>query len=432
MLVLATLRMRRKINWWLSEINMASYVQQADLWRKIQTVLCTHHNVCRIIPYSFFLWTKTARPRIHRMINRQSLFLLPVVSVLMLGACKTRVETMQAVGETSPCHIIYDAGSSETRLFIYQEIATGWVRHRGPRSGALADPVRGLRGKTMLDAPAVVDEMVAALFNIRRDGPANPSGQPEWPAFDWQKYCRVEVASVYATAGMRLAEQQDTEASELIWKMLNNKLSGALGMAVTTRTLTAYEEGLFAWLAIREGQGDDDFGVADMGGASLQVTLPCQQCKTSRLIKVKDHLLPLYSYSFLGWGQDEAWKKLGPLPSCARGAGRGNPDWRTVNCSNGMEEFSDAVSGLEIPAGAGDNLHWYLNGAFQYMESTDIDRFCRKGIDSGFEPATACFRAVYLQHVINMLGLPAGFEKTGVGWTLGAVICMATRCLEIQ
>jgi len=29
MLVLATLRMRKKMNWWLSEINMTGYLQKA-------------------------------------------------------------------------------------------------------------------------------------------------------------------------------------------------------------------------------------------------------------------------------------------------------------------------------------------------------------------------------------------------------------------
>ncbi len=81
-------------------------------------------------------------------------------------------------------------------------------------------------------------------------------------------------------------------------------------MKVTTRTLTEYEEGLYAWLALRELEADGDFGVAEMGGASLQVTFPCPYCETARPVRVKDQILPVFSHSFLGWGQDEAWKKI--------------------------------------------------------------------------------------------------------------------------
>jgi hypothetical protein len=378
------------------------------------------------------LWSKPAGPRLHRMFKRLSLSLMSVVLVFMLGACSTWIGYAQPDSEVSTCHIIYDAGSGGTRLFIYQKTATGWVKHRGPRTGALADPVRGARGKNMTDARAVVDDIVSALFDMRSDGSVNKHEKPGWTAFDWQTHCRVEVVSVYATAGMRLAEQQDAKGSEQVWKMLNDELGAALGMEVTTRTLKAYEEGLFAWLAIREGQGDDDFGVADMGGASVQVTFPCQTCKTSRRVKVKDRLVPVYSYSFLGWGQDEAWKNLGSLPSCVRGAGMENPDWETADCSTGMDGFSDVVTDMEKPTRINNDLRWYLSGAFQYMDDTDVDRYCREGLDSGFEPSTSCFRAVYLEHVINSLGLPAGSEQTEVDWTLGAVICTATRCLENQ
>ena len=40
------------------------------------------------------------------------------------------------------CHIMYDAGSSGTRLYIYEQQDSIWVPHEGPKVGALADPVR--------------------------------------------------------------------------------------------------------------------------------------------------------------------------------------------------------------------------------------------------------------------------------------------------
>ena len=306
------------------------------------------------------------------------------------------------------------------------------MKHRGPKTAALADPVRRIRGKTMSDAGFVIGDIVTALENMRRDGPPDTDGKPKWPAFDWRIRCDIETVAVYATAGMRLAEQQDAVASDVLWGMLNERLAAAVGMTVTTRTLSGYEEGLFAWLAIREQQADDYFGVAEIGGASVQITFPCPACKKSRQVKVKGRPVPIYSYSHLGWGQDEAWKKFGPLPACVRGAGQGDPNWKISDCAAGMEISSDAADQIKKYVSNADELRWYLSGAFRYMRSTDIEHFCRKGFDSGFEPATSCFRAVYLQNVISTLGLPPDSQQTDMSWTLGAVVCTATRCLDSQ
>ncbi len=365
-----------------------------------------------------------------RIAGRTCLSLVPVICVLLLAACVTNIDPGPSEIDVSTCQIIYDAGSKRTRLYIYEQTAAGWLRHRGPRTGALADPVRLIRGKTMSDADEVVDDIVTALENIRHDGPLDKQGSAQWPAFDWKERCRVDAVSVYATAGMRIAEQLDAVASEALWEKLNNRLSEAVGMQVTTRTLSGYEEGLYAWLATRELQHDDGFGVAEMGGASLQVTFPCPLCETSRQVKVKSRELPIYSHSFLGWGQDEAWKKMGSSSACARGAGKLDPDWQETDCSAGMVTFSDAAVEVRKYVSAADCLRWYLSDAFRYMQDSDIDEFCGKGTDSGYEPESSCFRAVYLENVLSTLGLPADSEHSKVDWTLGAVVCTATRCLE--
>lgn len=348
---------------------------------------------------------------------------------LFLFACTRQVETVTTKTVLPVCHIIYDAGSADTRLYVYQKTGTGWLKHTGPSVSALADPLREIRGKTVADAGAVVDEIVAALEDMRSDGPIDEKGQPMWPAFDWRTHCDIKTVSVYATAGMRLAQQKDAVVSNNLWGLLNQRLSAEVGMEVTTRTLSGYEEGLFAWLALREKRDDDDFGVADLGGASLQVAFPCPQCGAARQVKVKNHRVMVYSHSFLGWGQDEAWLKFGTLPACQSGAGKDNAEWKENNCTVGIRGFSELAvdTGKKIAAAEGQN--WFLSGAFRYMKHGDVEQFCRKGIDSGFEPVTSCFRAVYLPYVLNTLGLPADAKTSDVDWTLGAVVCTVTQCL---
>ena len=367
------------------------------------------------------------------MTVRQGFFVISVALVSMfLGACTRQVEPEPTTTDLPACHIIYDAGSKRTRLYVYQQTDIGWLKHAGPKVGALADPARKIRGKTMADAGAVVDDIATALESIRSDGPPNKKGEPKWPAFDWREQCDVKSVSVYATAGMRLAEQMDSQGSEVLWKLLNQRLGAAVGMDVITRTLSGFEEGLFAWLATRENQDDDNFGVAEMGGASIQVSFPCPQCETARQVKVKDHQVAIYSYSFLGWGQDEAWKRFGSSRACERGVGVENPEWQVLDCSDGMRGFAETAVNPGKYIRTAETLRWYLSDAFRYMQDDDIDRFCRKGIDSGFEPDSSCFRAVYLQSVLDTLGLPVDANRSDVDWTLGAVVCTATECLEEQ
>ena len=366
------------------------------------------------------------------MIEKTGQILLITALIFLLDACSVHIKPDQADGSLSSCHIIYDAGSSGTRLYVYEQTTAGWVQHRGPKTHALADPVRRLRGRTMSDAGTVVDAIVTALDDIRKDGPVEKNGKPLWPGFDWRKRCRIDTATVFATGGMRLAEQIDPDASELLWGMLDKKLETALALPVTSRTISGYEEGLFAWLAVSEGQDDEGFGVAEMGGASVQLTFPCDGCEASLPAKVKGGIVPIYSHSYLGWGQDETWKQFAPLPACAVGVGRKNPDWQISECLSGVRIESDPAAELNGALNDLQDLRWYLTGAFRYMQDSDIQRYCREGVVSDFEPETSCFRAVYLQHVLDTLGVPAVSANSEVDWTLGAVICSATRCLDVQ
>ena len=351
---------------------------------------------------------------------------------LLLAGCAGLTGQGRDGGELPACHVIYDAGSSSTRLFVYQRTASGWQGHRGPVTDALADPVLGNRGKTMQDAGVVVDDIVMALEDLRHDGPAGSAGEPKWRAFDWKKQCRIESAAVYATAGMRMAEQLRPRASSQLWRMLDHKLGAALQVDVTARSLTGYEEGLFAWLAKRQAETDGNFGLAEMGGASMQVTFPCRDCRSSRPVRVNGQALPIFSRSLMGWGQDEAWKKYAHLSSCQVGSGRQRPGWTAADCAQGITGFPEAIAGIVDSIKPAGELRWYISEAFRYMQDTDIDDYCRRGIESSFQPVSACFRAVYLDKVLYALGLAGSAEKTDVSWTLGAVVCTDTRCLEVE
>ena len=357
-------------------------------------------------------------------------FLLLLACTLLASACTApRIQiAMENAGR--PCHIIFDAGSKGTRLYIYEQSISGWIRHEGPKTRALADPVRQVRGKTMADAETVVDDIVDLLEQMRTAGPTTVKGKTRWQAFDWRQVCDVQSASVLATAGMRLAEQANATDANIVWDMLNTRLKKQVGIEVTTRTLSGYEEGLFAWMAIAEEQPDLNFGMAEMGGGSMQITFPCSSCEFSRQVSIGGEKLAIYSRSFLGWGQDEAWQRFGNSVACKLGAAKQTPSWEMSDCAAGIKDFEqsalDALENIELA----EPKRWLLSDAFRYMKDDDIERYCLLGDDTGYEPESACFRAVFLQKILENLGLPLDSKLSYADWTLGAVICTATQCLE--
>ena len=231
-------------------------------------------------------------------------------------------------------------------------------------------------------------------------------------------------------------------------------------MAVETRTLTGYEEGLFAWLSAKGDNVATDFGIVEMGGASSQVTFPCADCDPAddavKTIQLGGKPLQMYSYSYLGLGQDEAPNSLpipfvDPVPAdCAHGVGTTQTGWKAADCADDIL-ITTLETGLEIrdpynyvaggargttntlPAAQKNVPQWSLTGAFNYAKDTDINDCCVNKSEACFQPATACFRPVYLKKYLQTLGISADqAAKKNVSWTQGGVICETEDCLAEQ
>lgn len=353
------------------------------------------------------------------------------------------------------CQVIFDAGSSGTRLAVFVRKGKIWEEHAGPKVSALADPVREMRGRQHADMQAVNTEVVASLDAMRHDGPPNDKGEPEWQGFDWANQCWVEGAQIFATAGMRIAEQEQPELSAALWsdvrQRLSDRLQDRLGrtVPVEARTLTGFEEGLYAWLAVRqERQGRNDFGIAEMGGASSQIAFPCKRCDASddatRMVRLDGKTIRMYSYSFLGLGQDEAPHVLGVAPSCAYGAGVDHPGWQASDCAStlALQDRTQAIvdpynwdhgqrgSRRRIPTERADSPRWFLTGSFNYMNTQDVHTNCQGRGKYVGDQAVACFRPIYLQRYLQALHIPVTAPRAAANWTLGAVICSANQCLR--
>ena len=370
----------------------------------------------------------------------------------MTGIVKSDLASLE---NRSKCYVIYDAGSSGTRLYIYQGIDL--TEHEGPKVAALARPILGENDKSWQDAANVTTEIVSALDAMMEDGPLD-EGERKWDAFDWETQCNIVSASVYATAGMRLAEQKNRQKSEELWGMLKRKLRAKVGTSVKevdTRTLSGYEEGLYAWLAVREDIKNNDFGIVEMGGASSQVTFPCPECDAIndavKTVQVEDKPIQIYSYSFLGLGVDEAPEALNVLESntlpdsCTYGVGQTlkEEEWKEKDCANQivLKNAQGIIDPYNYDGGKRgtylspyylyqQDIEWYLIGKpFSTMDEKNIKKWCEKKEPIKHKPEYSCFRQVYMKKYLQELNVPLSSETMDVTWTEGAAICEANNCL---
>lgn len=348
------------------------------------------------------------------------------------------------VKKGTTCYAVYDAGSSGTRLTIYKQKKSGFKKHKGPKSAALADPIRKNRGKTMADMSVVIDELILGLDEIKKTGPLKKGKtKAKWKAFDWEHKCQTFSVSVYATAGMRIAEQENSTDSKKMWALLTKKLKQRVGkdVPVIARTLTGYEEGLYAWLAVKSKEHKTNFGIVEMGGASVQITLPCDACDINdhnvNWVQVNGNKKKIYSYSFLGLGKNEVSKTLGVSANCANGIAKHNKAWTESLCANDIiikegNAFKAPYNyqTLEmLPKEESSQKTWFLTGAFKHLKKENIQKYCgEKG--NYHNPATSCFVSVYFNKLLQQLNIPQDAHKSKAKWTLGAAICSSTYCLK--
>ncbi len=381
-------------------------------------------------------------------------FALIVLTVLSLNSCTSKITAQSK----KPCYIVYDAGSSGTRLYIYEQLGANLISHEGPKVSALADPIRYTHGKDLSDLDTITNEVASALDLIKLDGPLE-EGKPKWSGFDWSKQCEAQSVKVFATAGMRIAEQINPADSLVLWQTLASKINAKVGhnIKVEARTLTGFEEGLFAWLSVKDVYPSGHYGMVEMGGASSQITFPCPQCSLAndavKTVTVDGKPIQIYSYSYLGLGQNEAPYSLpfgvaGQVPkSCSYGVGANNPDWTIASCAveipitakgsntDIIDPYNYTKTGTKgttntLPAAHKNIPKWLLMGAFNYAKETDIDDFCFNQHDGYYNAFTACFNPIYLDKYLKTLNIQAEqSSKVDVSWTQGAVICQIENCL---
>ena len=216
------------------------------------------------------------------------------------------------------CQLIFDAGSSGTRLYAYensngalQEIYSDPIEINIGISWALEKKQCGGTSCTDGNIKKVVADLIKEFHGKKAD------------------HCRAGIAAVnlYSTAGMRLAAQQRGRSDivetykELKAEILKtfasfgDEYSNVTEQKISARTLAGQEEGIYTWLTVNTLKKNHEKldGIFEIGGASLQLTYPCgeddQECLSNAVqVFYNNSSVNLFSYSWLGLGRAEAFR----------------------------------------------------------------------------------------------------------------------------
>ena len=385
------------------------------------------------------------------------------------------------------CQLFFDAGSSGTRLYAYEN-------SNGELKEVYADPIVVDIGiswaleKKQCGGISCTDEnikkIVADLIKEFHQTKA--------------EHCNAGIAAVnlYSTAGMRLAAQQRgrsaitetyNELKAEIFKTFaafGDEYSSVTEQNISARTLAGQEEGIYTWLTVntlKNNQIKLD-GIFEIGGASLQLTYPCgeddQEC-LSNAVKVfyNNRTVNLFSNSWLGLGRTEAFRIYNVekgFPCNPAADSENKSPFDKEQCLVSMaESFTQNADGdfvlldplnydaygtqgrkvkISIPAGTEfhgtggigyENLHTLKLDAAEICGQTVAELITHK--EDAFKSIkhtpedllkSQCFARLYFDTLLgNIPGLSLTsndreIDGVKVGWTLGAAICEQTNCVD--
>ncbi|KAM0532123.1 hypothetical protein ACHAP6_004419 [Verticillium nonalfalfae] len=232
------------------------------------------------------------------------------------------------MGKKSKYGIIFDAGSSGTRLYVYK-----WKEHAEAVQDATKEELHRLP-KIKLETSEKIHPGVSSFADKPEDiGPEHLKALVEL-ALDEVPASKVAETPIYlmATAGMRLLpeiKQQELLQSMCIYLRDNTDFS-LPDCNTNIQVISGETEGLYGWLATnyllggfdepqnhQHGEGHHTYGFLDMGGASAQIAFAPNSTEAKKhsndlkLVRlrtmdgtVSEH--KVFTATWLGYGANQA------------------------------------------------------------------------------------------------------------------------------
>jgi Golgi nucleoside diphosphatase len=201
--------------------------------------------------------------------------------------------------------IMVDAGSSGTRAHIYTWAKSPGIPNVQPAPNSSAGWVHKVKIPLANAAndPVVINTIFRPIIEFAAQ--RIPS-----------EFIPKTRIFVYATAGMRLLS--DFEQEQVLGATFNFLTANSAFRVkrANIRVIDGIEEGVFGWLSVNHLLGNlvnrrPTVGALDMGGASFQIALEVgAKDKAIHHVRLGSQTIPLYSYSYLGYGANEALKQV--------------------------------------------------------------------------------------------------------------------------
>ncbi len=370
--------------------------------------------------------------------------------------------------------VVIDAGSSGTRVHLYQQ---------GPlESGVPATQKSVFSEKVRPGLSSYVDNPQGAADSLR----GLFEGEGKVLSLVGEGCLAATAVSLMGTAGMRKvgSTAEGKAKATAIYNAVRTYLQGT-GLDVRfVGTIPGQHEAVYGWITVNYGAGrlgDDSrrtFGALDLGGESTQITFAPDRPPGEHAVTVRfgsaEHTL--YAVSYLGFGQDKARSLYGTDACFPRGLRTGTGDYaacatavaaplkvsacRSESCGLPEPGTEMGVYQPELPGQT-----FYAFEAYEFTrEALNIESpaspaefaaagggadgtsgFCgRTWTDitgSSDTPAEFlegyCFAAAWIPALLRGFGFAEDAEiefasqigDVQTGWTAGAAVCMRADCL---
>ena len=201
--------------------------------------------------------------------------------------------------------IMIDAGSSGTRAHIFTWKSTKGMPNVQPASNGTHPFLHKV--KIPLAKSAQDMSLIETIFK-----PIIIYASQKIPS----SYLEKTRIYVYATAGMRLLNDIDQERVLNATTAYLKEHSPFKVKPGNVRIIDGIEEGIFGWISVNHLLGNfinnrPTVGALDMGGASFQIALEVTpKEKPLQVVKIGPKRFPMYAYSYLGYGANEALKSV--------------------------------------------------------------------------------------------------------------------------
>ena len=187
----------------------------------------------------------------------------------------------------------------------------------------------------------------------------------------------------YATAGMRLLSYDEQKT---YYNAVYDWFEHSDWSLIEAKTITGRDEGVFAWLAVNRERknlsknNDEDIGVMDMGGASVQIVMLARSSEGKNPddlvhVEFEDQEVTLFVHSFLGLGgtlvsqqflnNPACFPEGYPLPDGSMGHGD------AIHCEEAVSQLVNnvhAVNRVVQPALSFEKpKKWYVLGGLAYL-----------------------------------------------------------------